>query len=119
MWLALWALSTTSAGTEEAPGDPEDLAATLVTADTMLARAKAASQLAPLSGDIVADAVLDAVAWSRNVPPPFVGGEGEGFFAMMPLSESDRLRLATELVTWRIDLTLVGHQEIPERLEAE
>jgi hypothetical protein len=63
--------------------------------------------------------VLDAVAWSRNSPPPFVGGEGEGFFAMMPLSESDRLRLATELVTWRIDLTLVGGQEIPVRLASE
>jgi hypothetical protein len=119
MLVALLVLVCASAGPEESVEDPEELASTLITADTMLERAKAASQLAPLSGAVVADAVLDVVAWSRNSEPPFVGGEGEGFFAMMPLSEPDRLRLATELVTWRIDLTLVGGQEIPERLAAE
>lgn len=47
----------------------------------------------------------------------FVGTDG--LTGAIPLPDAARRHLATELVTWRIQLTLVGDQLLPERLENE
>lgn len=110
MWILLVAVASAQ-GTSLA----DDLAR-----GNVLARREAARSLAVqvhgAEGE-VADALVDAFAWREHAEPPFVGGEA--WLAQLGLGEQARRRLATELVTWRVSLTLVGGQEIPPRLAAE
>lgn len=103
-----------------ASGQVVELADVLVHGTTPEARDDAATRLAGLVATReadVADALLQAVAWKPQTEPSFVGDEG--LLPELGLGDVSRRGIATELVTWRVALTLVGTQEIPERLAAE
>jgi hypothetical protein len=82
-------------------------------------RKEAAASLEALVEDReteVADALVAAFGWRSSSLPPAGGG---GWLADLGLGDDGRRRLATELVTWRVAVTLVGGQEVPPRVAIE
>ena len=97
-----------------------ELADVLIHGTTAEFRQDAATRLGALGPEQeteVAEAVRAQVRWRERQEPRFVGDEG--LLPALGLGPESRRGIATELVTWRVQLTLVGTQEIPPRLASE
>lgn len=103
-----------------AHADLPQLAHTIIEDGDANARAQAAhlmSDMVPVRGPEVADALVEAVRWRRDAAPPL--GPGPAVLGTMIISEELRGALSLELTCWRVSQILVGRQEVPERLDAE